>query len=401
MKNKRFTILVVVAVLIGLLFGNFAQVTEEAGIGSAFAQDGDDEENLIAEIYRRVSPSVVYIRTVRDVNISESMFEFDFPDELPEEFEDMFPEDEEGEMPDTFPQQAEGSGFVLDKTGHIVTNAHVVSGSRKIEVQFFDGTFARGEIVGADDHSDIAVIKVDVPEDLLFPVTLADSDEVFVGQRAIAIGNPFGQNWTVTTGIVSAISRTIPAATQFSIPSVIQTDAAINPGNSGGPLLNRAGEVIGVNTQIRTQTTSSAGVGFAVPSNLVHKAAYDLIELGQVKYAWLGISGRTLNLDIIEAMELPQTITGALVSEVDPNGPAGEAGLQGYTDQTEIDGIPYWLGGDIIMGFNDKNVTSMDDVIRFVVEEVEPGDTATLTIYRDGETMEVEITFAARPDSVE
>jgi S1-C subfamily serine protease len=349
----------------------------------------DAEENLLHRIYSDVAPSVVHIRVTQHVSTGE---EYDLPDfehpDIPN-----FPE-----IPDDFYQQGEGSGFVLDISGHIVTNFHVVREAEIVEVTFFDGLTARAEVIGVDPDSDLAVVHVSIDEDLLDPVALGDSDRAFVGQRAIALGNPFGQTWTLTAGIVSAVGRTLRSGTsQFSIPEMIQTDAAINPGNSGGPLLDADGRVVGVNTMILSQSRSSAGVGFAVPVNIVKQIVPRLIESGSYTYPWLGISGRNLSLDIIEAMNLNPLQRGALVIEVIDGSPAARAGLHGSQEQSKVAGQELFSGGDIIIAIENNTVSEMNDLIVYLVKHNRPEDTITLTVLRDTEEISLPVTLKPRP----
>lgn len=337
----------------------------------------DAEEQLLNSIYTAAAPAVVHIRVAANV-----------PVDVPQGFH----------VPNDFLRRGQGSGFVIDKEGHIVTNNHVVQDAVEVEVTFFDGLTARAEVVGTDPDSDVAVIQVDINPTLLHPIELADSDEVFVGQRAIALGNPFGQTWTLTAGIVSAVGRTIQSsASQFSIPEVIQTDAAINPGNSGGPLLDSEGRVIGVNTMILSESGSSSGVGFAVPINIVRQVVPTLIAGEDYAYPFLGISGTNLSLEVIEAMGLDVTQRGALVVEVLPDGPAAAAGLRGAANTAVPNSQEIPTGGDIIVGFEGKEVSTMDDLITYLVDEYRPDDVVTLTILRDGAEMDVEVTLGTRP----
>ncbi|HDQ72584.1 MAG TPA: PDZ domain-containing protein [Chloroflexi bacterium] len=345
-----------------------------------------DEEQLVANVYERVAPSVVHIRVVQRVSGSG----FPFPqDESP--FEWPMP-------PDDFYRQGAGSGFVWDQEGHIVTNYHVVQNAEKIEATFRDGARVLAEVIGVDPDSDLAVLQVDLPPDRLHPVTVGDSDAVFVGQRAIAIGNPFGQEWTLTTGVVSALGRTLPSGvSQFSIPEMIQTDAAINPGNSGGPLLDSAGQVIGVNVMILSGSQASAGVGFAIPVNIVKQVVPVLIEEGEYTYAWLGIAGRDMDRESALAMDLPADQWGALVIDVVEDGPAMEAGLRGADETITIDGARINIGGDVIIAVNDQPVRAMDDLITYLVKETRPGQTITLTILRSGRERQIEVELDERP----
>ncbi|NWF71029.1 MAG: trypsin-like peptidase domain-containing protein [Chloroflexi bacterium] len=313
-------------------------------------------EQLYADIYNRVSPSVVAIY----VTFS----------------------DREGLI-----GGASGSGFVLDTDGHIVTNFHVVDNADTIEVNFVDGTRARGEVVGTDPDSDLAVLQVDVQAGLLQPVILGDSDALVIGQMTIAIGSPFGQRWTMTTGIVSAVDRRIQGLSNYSVGAVIQTDAAINPGNSGGPLFNLQGEVIGVNSQI---VNDSFGIGFAVPSNLVRRVVTELIENGRVSYSFLGIEGRELTdltLDFVEQFNVPANLRGVVVTSVFEGGPAQQAGLRGSTDDTL----------EIITAINGTPVLGFSSLVAYLATNTRPGDTVTLTVLRGGEARTVSVTLGTRP----
>jgi 2-alkenal reductase len=286
----------------------------------------------------------------------------------------------------------------LDKQGHIVTNDHVVEGASQIEVTFLDGTTVHAKVVGQDSSSDLAVIQVDVNPSLLQPVDLGDSASLVVGQQVFAIGNPFGQLWTMTSGIVSAVGRTIQSGTSsYSIPEVIQTDASINPGNSGGPLLDSQGRVIGVNAQIESQGGSSSGVGFAIPVNIVKRVTPALIKDGRYNYNWLGVTGTDLTLDLKEAMNLPTDLRGALVVEVASGGPADKAGLQGSQRQATIDGSQAPIGGDVITAVDKQPVTGMDSVIDYLFTSKQPGDKITLTVLRNGHQQDITVTLGQRP----
>ncbi len=293
-----------------------------------------------------------------------------------------------------------GSGFVIDTDGHIVTNNHVVDGATSIEVNFFDGTLARAQVVGNDPDSDLAVLKVDLPAEKLHPVTFANSDELVIGQPVLAIGSPFGERWTLTSGIVSALDRTIQGLTNFSIGGVIQTDAAINPGNSGGPLLDLQGNIIGVNSQIMSDSRSSSGVGFSIPSNLVQRVAKQLIDNGKVSYSYLGIRGGDVTLDLIETLGLADDQRGVVVAEVSTGGPAAQAGLQAPGAMKQVNGqqIPTKL--DIITAINGQPLTGIEDLISYLARNTAPGDTVKLTVLRDGkDTLDLGATLTPRPTS--
>lgn len=292
-----------------------------------------------------------------------------------------------------------GTGFVIDTDGNIVTNNHVVEDARYIEVTFVDGTQIEAELVGRDPDSDLAVIRVNTDGISLQPIALADSDTVFVGQEVLAIGSPFGQDFTLTTGIVSALNRNLPSETQFSLPKLIQTDAAINPGNSGGPLLDRDGKVIGVNTAILGGTSTSSGVGFAIPSNTVRRIVPYLIQYGEYQHTWLGITGSTLVNAQRDAMNLSDDVRGVMVVSVTNNGSAAAAGLRGATGTTRAPGGNYPINGDIITAINGKPVTEMNDLVSYLDSDTQPGDTVTLNVLRDGSPTTIQVTLQARPNS--
>lgn len=300
-----------------------------------------------------------------------------------------------------------GSGFVLDKEGHIITNFHVIDGVSDLEVDFPSGFKTRGDVIGTDPDSDLAVIKVDAPPEELHPLPLGDSSKVKVGQTVVAIGSPFRFNGTMTTGIVSSLGRTLdsirsaPGGSFFTAGDIIQTDAAINPGNSGGPLLNLDGEVIGVNRAIETFNINSqdeplnSGIGFAIAINIVKRVAPSLISDGGYDYPYLGISSlNELNLLQQEALGLPQS-NGAYVSSITPGSPAEDAGLRGGTVPTDFRNI--FSGGDLIIAIDDQPIQTFSDLLSYLIQEKSPGDTITLTILRDNEEKEVDLTLGKRP----
>jgi S1-C subfamily serine protease len=345
--------------------------------------EADAEEQLIINLYARVSPSVV------NINVIGAAEEFSHP-EVPGFPESPFPEE--------FFQRGLGSGFVIDTDGHIVTNNHVVEGARRIQVHFSDDTEAEAEVVGTDPDTDLAVIKVDVPAAMLHPVELGESDTLRVGQRAIAIGNPFGFERTVTTGIISAVGRVLRQSSGFSLPNLIQTDAAINPGNSGGPLLDSRGKVIGVNTIIFTNSGFSSGVGLAIPVNTVKRVVPELIENGRFAHPWLGIRGYSINFELAEVLDLPVD-RGILVGEVIRDGPSAQAGLRGGQRQVRVEGFvePIIAGGDIITAINDTGVLNMDDLITYL-ESTMVGQEVELTILRDGDEQRLTVKLDERPN---
>jgi 2-alkenal reductase len=277
-----------------------------------------------------------------------------------------------------------------------------VEGADQINVIFSDGTSMPAEVVGSDPNSDLAVLKADVPAGLE-PLTLADSSQVKVGQLAIAIGNPFGLEGTMTVGIVSAIGRSLDSQTvtgsgaSYSIPDIIQTDAPINPGNSGGVLVDAEGRVIGVTAAIESPVRANAGIGFAIPSATVQRVVPDLIQNGSHEYAWLGISATTLTPNLAKAMDLPESQRGVLVIEVTPNSPADQAGLQSSGETVTLNGQQAPVGGDVITAINGVEVRSMDDLISFLASQASVGEQVSLSILRGGAEQSVEVTLAARP----
>lgn len=293
----------------------------------------------------------------------------------------------------------QGSGFVIDMDGHIVTNSHVVHGSYAVEVVFSNSETVPAEIIGLDLHSDLAVIKVESLPDGVQPLPLANFNTIAVGQTVVAIGNPFGLGGTLTRGIVSALGRSIPALTSFSIPQAIQTDAPINPGNSGGPLLNLNGEVIGVNAQIETDGISrtNSGIGFAIPVSIVEKVVPVLIENGEYIWGWLGVRGGNVSPPLVKAMELTQN-TGAYIVEVISRGPSDKAGLRGASREVTVDGRVIEVGGDVIIAVDGQPVNSFDDLLIYIALNTNPGQTVQLTILRDNQTRQVEVTLEPRPD---
>ncbi|MBC7258894.1 MAG: trypsin-like peptidase domain-containing protein [Chloroflexi bacterium] len=342
----------------------------------------DYEEQLLVRVYEEASPSVVNIRVRTRVSSG-------FPG-----FGD-------------FVQQGQGSGFIWDTQGHIVTNYHVVENATAIEVTFNDGISLPATLVGADPDSDLAVIKVDPAEHDLKPVKLGDSDALKVGQRAIAIGNPFGLEGTLTAGVISALGRDLPAASTgaslvgYRIPDVIQTDAPINPGNSGGPLLNSNGEVIGVNAAIESSTGTSAGIGFAIPVSIVKQVVPSLIQTGSYRHPWLGVTVATLSPKVAEAMGLPRKQQGALVVEVTANGPAAAAGLRPSSRVVQIDGDQVTVGGDVIIRIDTTEIKRSEDLISYLVRRTSVGQQVTLTVLRDGKEMEIKVTLGERPTTRE
>jgi putative serine protease PepD len=278
---------------------------------------------------------------------------------------------------------AVGSGFVYNRDGHIVTNQHVVDGGGSITVLFSDGSSYPATVVGTDRSTDLAVIDVDAPESKLQPLVLADSDAVEVGDAVVAMGSPFGLQGTITSGIVSALNRQMTAPNGFTINDSIQTDAAINHGNSGGPLLDVRGRVVGVNAQIESDSGGNDGVGFAIPSNTVRSIVSQLVESGKAEHAYLGVT-------------LVATTEGVAISEVRSGTPAEQAGLRAATGTRSVDGVEVPTGGDVIVAFDGTPVTSEAE-LQSAVDSKKPGDTASITVLRDGERVTVEVTLGTRP----
>ena len=290
-----------------------------------------------------------------------------------------------------------GSGFVFDTQGHIITNAHVVKDATKTIVTFLDGRSYNAEIIGVDEYTDIGVIKVNADLKLLNPLSLGDSSNLQVGEPITAIGNPFGLSGSMTSGIISQMGRLLPSDSGYSIPDVIQTDAAINPGNSGGPLLNMRGEIVGINTAIQSTTGEFTGVGFAIPSQTVAKIVPTLISDGEYKHPWIGISGTDIDLEIASVMELENTL-GFLIITVIEDSPASDAGLIGSNKMIEVEGRGYSIGGDIIVSVDGIDVRKIDDILIHLQRGKAVGDEMVLEVLRDGRTTNVTIVLQERPN---
>lgn len=323
----------------------------------------DVEEQLVINVYAQVSPAVVCITA-------------------PEQFGSCI-----------------GSGFVIDQQGYVVTNNHVATAAAEVLVNLADERTVPAELVGNDAGTDLAVLKIDVPPEELVAVPLGDSSALRVGQRAIAIGNPFGLERTVTVGVISSLGRTLPRDdSAFQIAEVIQTDAAINPGNSGGPLLDSQGKVIGVNTAIRSMTGVNSGVGFAIPVDIVKRVVPDLIAHGRYRHPWLGITGTTISPEMVEALDLPVE-TGVLVFRIEPASPAFKADLHGGNRNVVVSGRPMQAGGDILTEINDTVIKNFDDLINYLASRTGVGDAVTVTVVRDGSEIRIELTLEERPGS--
>jgi serine protease Do len=356
-----------------------------------------EDQEAMAELYSQIAPSVVNIQVTSRLS-ARDLERFPFPG-IP-----GLPGLPEGELPQ---QRGEGSGFIYDNDGHIVTNNHVVEGADEVVVVFNNGQWADGEVVATDPQSDLAVVKVTPPSGFEWrPLPLANPDTLRVGHTVLAMGNPFGLENTMTTGIVSALGRGMPVGrlgdSTYTLPDVIQTDAAINPGNSGGPLLNLAGEVVGVNFAIESATRSNSGVGFTIPVSIVARVVPALIENGRFDYAYLGLSGTSIGPDVADALELDNQTLGVYVSSVVPNGPSDQAGIQGARSSVSTNGgTGLNPGGDIITAIDDQPVTRFEELVSYLVTKASPGDTVTLTVLRDGETLEIDVVLGTRPGQQE
>jgi len=343
-------------------------------------------QSAYVQVYQRVLPSVVSITVARTVTTPQL----------------EFPSNPQNPTPD-FQQRGAGSGFIWDTEGHIITNNHVIEGAEIIRVTFSDGTSVLADLVGADASSDLAVLKVDLPTSQLKPMEIADSTQVNVGQIAIAIGNPFQLSGTMTTGIISGTGRSLAldstgaGGLYYSIPDIIQTDAAINPGNSGGPLVDIEGRLIGVTTAIESPVRANAGVGYVIPSIIVSKVVPILISDGDYQQPWIGISGRDLTPESAELMDLPREQQGALIVEVIPNSPAAKAGLLGSSIEVEIDRQEVLVGGDVIVGVDDQSINDFEDLVAYLARYTLVGQTLNLKIIREGEAIELPLTLEARP----
>jgi S1-C subfamily serine protease len=341
----------------------------QAATATPIIQVSNELEDLYVNLYERASPSVVHITSRSQV--------FDF-------------------YRGTVPQEGTGSGFVYDDQGHIVTNQHVVEGADEVEVVLADGTAAKAKIIGSDAYNDLAVLKVDgVNPDLLKPLPLGVSHGLKVGMRVIAIGNPFGLDRTLTTGVISALGRTIERDNQAALGEMIQTDAAINPGNSGGPLLNLHGEIIGVNSSIQSPSGGSVGIGFAVPIDTLKRVVPELIANGRFVHPSLAFNAYEINSDLADALKLPVQ-KGLLIAQLQSGGSAERAGVHGATGRMRSYNGYLHTGGDILTAIDDKPIATRDAMTIYLETTKRAGDTVRLTIIRDGKTMDIDATLDAR-----
>ena len=353
--NRQITILIIIGVL--FLFG---------GQTIAVAQTEDEINNI--SIYSRVGPGVV--------NITSVVVERDF-------------------FSRPVPKEGAGSGAIIDTKGHILTNHHVIRNSNKLEVTLSDGSRWPARLVGSDPGNDLAVLKIEAPGKKLTVIPMGDSSQLEVGQKVLAIGNPFGLGQTLTTGIISSLARSIRSESGILINDVIQTDAAINPGNSGGPLLDSNGKIIGINSAIISPTGASVGIGFAVPINTAKRILPELISKGRVSYPWIGASVFPLIPEFSNYLGLIAE-RGAMIMEIVPNGPADKAGLRGGNRQVRVGNSLIIIGGDVITELNSEKVNSSDDLIRRIRDH-RPGDNIKLKILRDGRFLRINVILGKKP----
>jgi S1-C subfamily serine protease len=327
----------------------------------------EDEKNNIA-VYEKVADGVV--------NVTSTAMQMDF----------FF---------NAFPTQGSGSGSIIDTKGHILTNHHVVANAQKLEVTLADGSKWPAKLIGSDPDNDLAVIKIEAPREKLKVIPMGDSKSLKIGQKVLAIGNPFGLQRTLTTGIISSLGRTIRSEVGTLIEDVIQTDAAINPGNSGGPLLNSEGEIVGINSAIISPTGGSVGIGFAIPVNTAKKVVPELILKGYVTYPYIGATIQSLIPEMAKFLKL-KIERGAMISEVVKGGPADKAGLKGGNQRVQVGNMIVLVGGDIVVKVDQREVKTNDELIHYIREK-KPGDTVLLKVYRKGNFTDMKVTLGERP----
>ena len=363
------------------------------------------EQDAFVQLYTMVNPSVVDIRVVEKAAATTQDTQYTFPN-IPGFPQFNYPQQQQNAAP----AQVEGAGFIYDSAGHIVTNNHVVENADRIVVTFSDGTQVDAKLVGTDPGTDLAVIQVSgVDSALVKPVTLADSTQLKVGQLVVAIGSPFMLQGTMTTGIISALGRTLLntnssssqtiSANQayYSIPDMIQTDAAINHGNSGGPLVDLSGQVVGVNTAIASTSDSNAGIGYAIPSSVINLVVGNLISTGKAEHTYLGINPTEMTPDLATAMNLPANTRGILILAASATGPAGKAGIQGSTKDVTIDGVPTKVGGDIITSIDGNTIKTYNELVSYLLLHTKTGQVVSLGVIRDGKDITVKATLEVRP----
>jgi S1-C subfamily serine protease len=354
-----------------LLLALFLASPAFPGEGPARPASGlTSEEEIVIGVYRAVSPGVVHI--------TSTVLSQDF-------------------LLRIIPERGTGSGFVVDDRGYILTNNHVVENADSLEVTLADKSKVPAKLVGRDPSNDLAVIRINVPREKLTPLRLGDSAQLQVGQMAIAIGNPFGLDRTVTRGVVSALGRSLKSDTGRQIRNVIQTDAAINPGNSGGPLLNSLGEAIGINTAIFTPSGGSVGIGFAIPVNTAKKLLPQLIARGRASHPWLGISGMDVTADLARALSLPVK-EGVMIAQVAPGSPAARAGLRGAQRRVRVRNYIFAVGGDIIVALDGQKIATVDDLTGYLDENKKAGEDVRVDVLRDGTPLTVVARLGELPE---
>jgi len=353
MISKRLSVVILI-LLISLWTTHAFSITE-------------DEKNNIS-VYEKVADGVV--------NVTSTAIQMDF----------FF---------NAFPTQGSGSGSIIDTKGHILTNHHVVADAQKLEVTLADGSKWPAKMVGLDPDNDLAVIKIDAPKEKLKVISMGDSKNLRIGQKVLAIGNPFGLQRTLTTGIISSLGRTIRSEVGTLIEDVIQTDAAINPGNSGGPLLNSDGEIVGINSAIISPTGGSVGIGFAIPANTAKRVVPELLSKGYVTYPWIGATIQSLIPEIAKYGKL-KVERGAMIAEVVKGGPAEKAGLKGGNQKIQVGNMIVFVGGDIVVKADQKEVKTNDELIHYIRDK-KPGDAILLKVYRKGDFVDVKVTLGERP----
>ncbi len=380
-KCDMMMLRVVIAALLVVMDLKFTRAMRHPGEGDLLVSTAaaatpveplSEAEQGIIRIYREVSPAVVHI-TSTAVG-----------------FDSFF---------NPIPQRGTGSGIIIDRRGHIVTNNHVVEDAGSLEVTLADGSKVRAKLVGRDPLNDLAVIRIDVPPVKLQVVTLGDSSQLQIGQIAIAIGNPFGLDRTVTTGVVSSLGRSLRTESGREIRGVIQTDAAINPGNSGGPLLNSRGEVIGINTAIFSPSGGSVGIGFAIPINTAKRIVPELIARGRVSHPYLGISGLSVNAEVSRVLELPVE-HGVLVVSVSQQSPAAKSGIRGGQRRVRVGNTILSIGGDLLVEVDGRKIEGMNDLIAYLEDHKQVGDTVRLGILRGGRQLHITVTLGELPEGL-
>lgn len=412
-SNRRIPMLAAAAATVGLallvapLATTWADVQPRAVAPLQDSRLADELSLAFERVAQSIKPSLVSITTARRVETrgfqrimpqpfldDQRLREF-FGGENPfERFGFRFFEAPQ-QPTQPFVQQGQGSGVIVSRDGYILTNNHVVAGADEVTVTLQNERRYAARVIGTDPKTDLAVIQINADESLT-PAVLGDSDALRVGQWVVAAGSPFGLNSSITAGIVSAVGRSRMGIADYE--DFIQTDAAINPGNSGGPLLNLRGEVIGVNSQIISETRSNTGIGFAVPGNLVKRVIEELLSKGSVEYSYLGISGEDVSLTLIETLNLPDNLRGVVVQSVIAGEPAATAGLRNPGRLTEVRGLQVPTNADIIIAIDGEPVAGMSALISYLARNTQPGDTINLTVWRDGAQINIPVNLAARPE---